>query len=68
VIKRVIDGKQVEGTQEEWDAFDKALKSRTEDGKIDPVYLCSGMSKELASSFNQYLCWPKFTGCIGGSG
>lgn len=57
MIKRVIDGKQVEGTQEEWDAFDKALKSRTED-KIDHVYLCSGASPELASYFSSYLYRP----------
>ena len=67
MIKRVIDGKQVEGTQEEWDAFDKALKSRTE-GKVDPVYFCSGASLELASNFNQYLSWPTSTGSIGVSG
>lgn len=57
MIKRVIDGKHVEGTQEEWDAFDKALKSRTE-GKLDPVYLCSGAGPELVSWFSSYLYRP----------
>lgn len=56
MLKRIINGKSVEGTQQEWDDFDKALKERAGKTSEGPNYIvCSGMSPVLDGKYIQHL-------------